>query len=203
MTRIRGITPACAGNTNRGSDDRCRERDHPRMRGEYAKFLLLSLFLLGSPPHARGIQLFLRHAHNRAGITPACAGNTITVDTFCIRIRDHPRMRGEYFFTFTSSVNLWGSPPHARGIRTVSGQSPEFHGITPACAGNTPHCVPAMAWFWDHPRMRGEYLIPLPDLLRRRGSPPHARGIPASWHLHFSTARDHPRMRGEYSKNSL
>ena len=50
------ITPACAGKT----------------------FCLsyMSVFLLGSPPHARGRPRPVVHSRSADGITPACAGKT-------------------------------------------------------------------------------------------------------------------------------
>ena len=71
----------------------------------------------------------------------------------------------------------WGSPPLARGIRQKQSW---IHGgirITPACAGNT-----LLVWLrgtgeWDHPRLRGEYIILSEVLFEKQGSPPLARGI--------------------------
>ena len=128
-------------------------------------------------------------------------------------------MRGEYikganYFSFQS-----GSPPHARGILFGFWSTPFGSGITPACAGNTRKEVPGRVLFWDHPRMRGEYLDHSRKILLISGSPPHARGIqerehqpgeepgitPAcagntrSWIPPSLTGWDHPRMRGEYS----
>ena len=72
-----GITPACAGNTNYVNDSRWNRRDHPRLRGEYPRRHLPRMSCLGSPPLARGIQVFVWMLNQRLGITPACAGNTL------------------------------------------------------------------------------------------------------------------------------
>ena len=71
-----GITPACAGNTDRDRVFFVPGRDHPRMRGEYARCDMNILDETGSPPHARGIPQGSVLALNPLGITPACAGNT-------------------------------------------------------------------------------------------------------------------------------
>ncbi len=52
-----GITPACAGNTSCRSKYCSPSEDHPRLRGEYGAYHAFSLFLIGSPPLARGIPL--------------------------------------------------------------------------------------------------------------------------------------------------
>ena len=72
-----GITPACAGNTRFITKIRRVAWDHPRLRGEYGKVLLVRQLSIGSPPLARGIQIKLYFSFSREGITPACAGNTI------------------------------------------------------------------------------------------------------------------------------
>ena len=51
------ITPACAGNTNPFPTNILRDRDHPRLRGEYKPLNQDRLKIRGSPPLARGILL--------------------------------------------------------------------------------------------------------------------------------------------------
>ena len=172
-----GITPACAGNTNWIFCLRQPTRDHPRMRGEYGAVRSCSTTTRGSPPHARGIRKARTDRKRRRGITPACAGNTMTLfPTYC-ELGDHPRMRGEYG-NCTLTVNGYeGSPPHARGIQKHRVQPSKKGGITPACAGNTGSVSCSASSFWDHPRMRGEYTSSPFTKIAGTGSPPHARGI--------------------------
>ena len=76
ITKRRGITPACAGNTIRRLKTPPHQRDHPRMCGEHVAVFFTGSTRMGSPPHVRGTR---RHRADRAlqpGITPACAGNT-------------------------------------------------------------------------------------------------------------------------------
>ena len=91
------ITPACAGNTPAEPQINHAARDHPRLRGEYDGWEEKDSCWGGSPPLARGIlyQPYWRGTIHR--ITPACAGNTQIIQNYLLKIRDHPRLRGEYF----------------------------------------------------------------------------------------------------------
>ena len=51
-------------------------RDHPRIRGEHRFFESIIIIFRGSPPHTRGTLADLVKENNKAGITPAYAGNT-------------------------------------------------------------------------------------------------------------------------------
>ena len=73
-----------------------KQRDHPRLRGEY---------VLTAEPIAV-----------LARITPACAGNTLNLQVADLRYKDHPRLRGEYETYSKKSIADEGSPPLARGI---------------------------------------------------------------------------------------
>ena len=113
------ITPACAGNTPTAFFFVLGIWDHPRMRGEYTLPTFVTVVLLGSPPHARGIRRIPAVSDAGPGITPACAGNTgLTLMIFRIA-RDHPRMRGEYQKGGCAMYRNMGSPPHARGIPRI------------------------------------------------------------------------------------
>ena len=132
-----GITPACAGNTEKSWMNYTILWDHPRMRGEYFHVLDKLCHFLGSPPHARGILKVAALQELHPGITPACAGNTSSLIIGHCLARDHPRMRGEYCFKSISASLRLGSPPHARGIPPTHEFLSALPGITPACAGNT------------------------------------------------------------------
>ena len=162
-------------------------------------------------------------AGDTARITPACAGNTPVIAPGKRGLKDHPRLRGEYRVTGSTSAAGVGSPPLARGILLLRDPGKVIPGITPACAGNTGgqgHGPPAKG---DHPRLRGEYPLIYKCILLARGSPPLARGIrenvngeltesritPAcagntAVHRHRDQAAvDHPRLRGEYHRPIL
>ena len=85
------------------------------MRGEKNNFLFVLLLLVGSPPHARGKDIFTFLNSSCVGITPACAGKSEHVKKPGEDIEDHPRMRGEKAAAADHAAGQRGSPPHARG----------------------------------------------------------------------------------------
>ena len=111
------ITPACAGNTLDCRLIQLSPWDHPRLRGEYFHTPQTLRAHRGSPPLARGIPTCLSAILFPAGITPACAGNTVAIVNIILGVWDHPRLRGEYRFCKIFSMKLRGSPPLARGIQ--------------------------------------------------------------------------------------
>ncbi len=137
VDRRQRITPACAGSTRPGSIANQWSGDHPRMRGEHNKESFKEALTAGSPPHARGARLQRVSGNVDHGITPACAGSTYSSTIRAPTYSDHPRMRGEH----DGPALFWscdgGSPPHARGARSLSRFGPFHRRITPACAGST------------------------------------------------------------------
>ena len=127
------------------------------MRGEYPAGYVIWISRIGTPPHARGIQL-----------------------EKCRNLEDqlvHPHMRGEYVLTFSSVISRTGTPPLAWEILMHHTKiKPKFRN-TPTCVGNT-----EVLWFQLHqcleqPHVRGEYAR---EKMREHiacGSPPRARGI--------------------------
>ena len=136
LNRIR-IIPACAGNTLLFGGVGCGKRDHPRMRGEHSLDGDRPDIPTGSSPHARGTPGTNRLRSHKAGIIPACAGNTSIAACWISTIWDHPRMRGEHLYHKSSIITHKGSSPHARGTRFASCRAAVETGIIPACAGNT------------------------------------------------------------------
>ena len=153
-----------------------------------------------------------------SGIIPACAGNTFRTHNKHLGTRDHPRMRGEHFSPYSTTVTETGSSPHARGTLYAHVDKVEGAGIIPACAGNTSRRRDCRRPCRDHPRMRGEHIGIIGILISERGSSPHARGTLLSSIIHTSLNGiipacagntslstisslirwDHPRMRGEH-----
>ena len=91
----RGITPACAGNSLICCIKFVVRGDHPRLRGEQLGRSNNKPMKTGSPPLARGTAqkplVIVLHCR----ITPACAGNSTSCRSLSVRVRDHPRLRGE------------------------------------------------------------------------------------------------------------
>ena len=90
-----GSPPHARGRLDRDVDHDVHGSDHPRMRGEDVCVDTCLLQFLGSPPHARGRRWVTTRRWRRSGITPACAGKTLSGRVDALRETDHPRMRGE------------------------------------------------------------------------------------------------------------
>ena len=127
------------------------------MCGKYPSFSACSCKNLGSPPHVREIRILLHVGACESGITPACAGNTSSLQSFLRFPWDHPRMCGKYSRSTSSAALYLGSPPHVREIPLVALENYFSIRITPACAGNTCQSSPSLFSFKDHPRMCGKY----------------------------------------------
>ena len=150
------ITPACAGKSGTVYSVCCTHGDHPRMCGEKRAGLAGERSGLGSPPHVRGkvfVRVDCRVVH---GITPACAGKSLTESCGSTGKKDHPRMCGEKDLLFWPLSGLKGSPPHVRGNGTGILQNLQRVGIAPACAGKRGRRRKGAVNGRDHPRMCGE-----------------------------------------------
>ena len=170
------ITPACAGNSDFAILGDKGLEDHPRLRGEQDDYKAAIRHWQGSPPLARGTVLPPLVLCVLAGITPACAGNSLIMAASHIKSRDHPRLRGEQGTRYTDIVLNVGSPPLARGTANVVKKLIICFRITPACAGNSLVAESKVQHLRDHPRLRGEQTFQPRFLRRTVGSPPLARG---------------------------
>ncbi len=115
VRNLPGITPACAGNRHSAISSSKALKDHPRLRGEQLPQHGLCRHVNGSPPLARGTAVPSYFRQARAGITPACAGNSAISNLRSYAGRDHPRLRGEQAAAPYSVAWMPGSPPLARG----------------------------------------------------------------------------------------
>ena len=171
------IIPALAGNTYKGGNPNEDAGDHPRSRGEYVQSLVPSSAVPGSSPLSRGIPPPLPLTIAMVRIIPALAGNTCST---CANPRaswDHPRSRGEYDDLLCQRETCEGSSPLSRGIPRTNSSRCTCPRIIPALAGNTrsPGCIRICSR--DHPRSRGEYMLPWWKPCWTRGSSPLSRGI--------------------------
>ena len=131
------IIPARAGFTDVDAGRGGAFPDHPRTRGVYSVRLDVETSQRGSSPHARGLQSWRRRSGFLPGIIPARAGFTGGGDTTSFQSGDHPRTRGVYILSPSSSVECLGSSPHARGLRSARQAGTEDERIIPARAGFT------------------------------------------------------------------
>ena len=91
-----GITPAHAGTTILELFHLQLNWDHPRTRGDYALHNVSCHVSWGSPPHTRGLPLYLDKDLKNLRITPAHAGTTSKTTGIILSVQDHPRTRGDY-----------------------------------------------------------------------------------------------------------
>ena len=172
---------------------------------------------MGSPPLARGKGSTRVLTPARTRITPACAGKRQSVRVNGRRIWDHPRLRGEKNLPTLHFLHILGSPPLARGKVKAQLYLDDAFGITPACAGKSRSLNLLSLFCRDHPRLRGEKLLPALHQVPTQGSPPLARGkvnvavrfrsvigiTPACAGksviqvMIVAHGKDHPRLRGE------
>ena len=111
------ITPAHAGTTSEISSLVCQFWDHPRSRGYYKLYYQLQHLQPGSPPLTRVLRQSKVLDSYRSRIPPAHAGTTLHFYTYIFRNWDHPRSRGYYTVSTSSSVPYLGSPPLTRVLR--------------------------------------------------------------------------------------
>ena len=110
-----GITPAYAGNTSKNLLANPDLQDHPRLRGEHKQKPFSKSGSAGSPPPTRGTRRLQNLLCSQCRITPAYAGNTTVEEVYQSHKRDHPRLRGEHYFTSFGIIHCLGSPPPTRG----------------------------------------------------------------------------------------
>ena len=156
VRRRDGLTPACAGTTSRHRRHRSGTGAHPRVRGDDSRSTRLPPWPPGSPPRARGRPPLRRGTGRTPGLTPACAGTTVTGAPGVGPSGAHPRVRGDDADADPLAGAVQGSPPRARGRHRPRWPRRRVPGLTPACAGTTAaHRL--LLWSWQaHPRVRGD-----------------------------------------------
>ena len=153
--------------------------DHPRIRGEHLAAWDVTVPQTGSSPHTRGALQGLLPRVIRVGIIPAYAGSTLLELQRRIRLRDHPRIRGEHGESTGKPCYILGSSPHTRGAQTSDNFKTADSGIIPAYAGSTLLSARQSLSQRDHPRIRGEHIVFALGLIIFTGSSPHTRGAPS------------------------
>ncbi len=157
IERSMGIIPADAGSTTSTRRVSATTGDHPRGRGEHEARPSVLRTSTGSSPRTRGARNPCRATCPPVGIIPADAGSTSRTRSSASSTRDHPRGRGEHFWSTYTLILRPGSSPRTRGARHAQGRRRICPGIIPADAGSTGGMplenVPAR----DHPRGRGEH----------------------------------------------
>ena len=130
------------------------------------------------------------------GLTPACAGNTISSHVYMPLPEAHPRLCGEHTLVFYKGAYLLGSPPPVRGtLKRFLSEIQTFR-LTPACAGNTACMSVLMGMRQAHPRLCGEHDVSGVNLILSPGSPPPVRGTLSSRGVPGYTVRLTPACAG-------
>ena len=132
-----GITPAYAGKSHSVPAFSKVLRDHPRLCGEKGDLKLSNGCINGSPPPMRGKVIISTSNSFRHRITPAYAGKSFFADFRSNLSWDHPRLCGEKFASYGTSIAPTGSPPPMRGKVFFQPLAKSLGGITPAYAGKS------------------------------------------------------------------
>ena len=85
------------------------------MCGEQPHVNPAKLKAMGSPPRVRGTALRGVGIQIDVGITPACAGNSMSAAVATGSAEDHPRVCGEQYADLQGIFFVRGSPPRVRG----------------------------------------------------------------------------------------
>ena len=158
MMRLWGSPPRARGRPAPGRVDRGELGLTPACAGTSLCRVPVAMPGQGSPPRARGRRLRAWLRLRRGGLTPACAGTSPRGLAGGVRVRAHPRVRGDVpqwrcgpvdmpgltpacaGTSYGNQVTLshgGGSPPRARGRQRVLRVVPHGVGLTPACAGTS------------------------------------------------------------------
>ena len=132
-----GITPACAGKSEKKVPFLPPHQDHPRVCGEKGALNATTTDEAGSPPRMRGKVPPMPLSRFQFGITPAYAGKRRCPRFHPGRIRDHPRVCGEKSPDSSCNISRTGSPPRMRGKGNLYLLDGVLDGITPAYAGKS------------------------------------------------------------------
>ena len=115
-----------------------------------------------------------------------------------MKLKDHPRIRGEHNPGSRRVQSIPGSSPHTRGAPRQSFRGVERPGIIPAYAGSTPPSCPWSCFGSDHPRIRGEHLSRGCLRVLLGGIIPAYAGSTDGLPIAEWRRADHPRIRGEH-----
>ena len=129
--------PACAGNRQAQSTARSDPTVHPRVCGEQLIYHGAAQPADGSSPRVRGTDPQRKSALERERFIPACAGNRALGTESKESRTVHPRVCGEQFASFASSLVFSGSSPRVRGTAPRRHARIDTRRFIPACAGNS------------------------------------------------------------------
>ena len=151
-----GLIPAHAGKTVSGALRFVVAGAHPRSRGENMVTAYNTRTGAGSSPLTRGKLHDVARNLLASRLIPAHAGKTALSSSSPIRLRAHPRSRGENHGEHFGGGLIEGSSPLTRGKRPGLGLLLRRPGLIPAHAGKTDEFLSESHTAGAHPRSRGE-----------------------------------------------
>ena len=152
----RRFIPAYAGNATAAARRAGVGPVHPRVCGERFFVETADLLAVGSSPRMRGTPHHRPQQRHARRFIPAYAGNALSGSTNGFPSPVHPRVCGERFAFWLSTMTMIGSSPRMRGTR-------EIHPTT-SPAGSV------------HPRVCGERIFDHWSRVASSGSSPRMRG---------------------------
>ena len=191
---------------------------HPRACGEHGRECLQRKTQSGSSPRVRGTCRRSSFRQHRTRFIPARAGNIGFGDNLRGANPVHPRACGEHSERPSARPGRRGSSPRVRGTSFAQPGERDNTRFIPARAGNMP-CAQNSDWRWtvhpracgEHarffmmsaksfgssPRVRGTFVVQVPDLDCYRFIPARAGNI-ARRSVGATTGPVHPRACGEH-----
>ena len=151
-------------------------RAHPRSRGDHEFCRNEITTSAGPPPLARGPPSPCCHRDCTSRPTPARAGTTGPDGVVRVRLKAHPRSRGDHRRSPGERRTICGPPPLARGPRRHDRDGRADPGPTPARAGTTGTPANDRGGPVAHPRSRGDHTATIQRYRACVGPPPLARG---------------------------
>ena len=171
----RGITSACAEQTDQATGDRRPYGDHLRVCGADSDKFDVSVDALGSPPRVWSRRAALRDVPADTGITSACAEQTSAGFRRSGRCWDHLRVCGADTNAATANMPGRGLPPRVRSRRRSPRKVHVSMGITSACAEQTIGRSPPVTFTWDYLRVCGADSVEGRQNQAGMGLPPRVR----------------------------
>ncbi len=157
--------PAGAGNTFPQWSGTGSVSVYPRWRGEHCACAVMSPFLFGLSPLARGTPKGWRRWRPGIRFIPAGAGNTKIKPRAHSWATVYPRWRGEHGVYYADLVNSLGLSPLARGTQSKSYPRGSYATVYPR-------------WRGEHERLPRLHAQPFGLSPLARGTPPLTRRAP-------------------------
>ena len=176
MIGVVGTSPRTRGKPSHQMAFTLDHMEHPRARGENTSSAWESIKYHGTSPRTRGKLHCRPRSMVVAGNIPAHAGKTLAILLPAWVVPEHPRARGENLYSCRYFCRYYGTSPRTRGKHLQAQQAYSAPRNIPAHAGKTPLAAVVANDTAEHPRARGENLLPFCLGIIRMGTSPRTRG---------------------------